>query len=140
MRHAWLLAVVVACSSSEPTARQNIGMQPPRGPSGGSAMPSGGSTGSTGLPITDNPTDVVPITPAEMAGSGGADAKGDGGPCVVGQFCGPLGPDPDNCGTVRFEQDVEIKREPGNLLIIFDQSLSMNDPWNATTKIVAAQE
>ncbi|HKU38749.1 MAG TPA: vWA domain-containing protein [Polyangiales bacterium] len=138
MRHAWLLAFVVACSSSAPSARQNIGAPPPAsGTAGRSAQPSGGSNG---LQIGDNPTDVVPITPAEMAGSGGAAAMGDAGPCQVGQFCGPLGPDPANCGTLRLEQDVEVKRQPGNLLVIFDQSLSMNDPWNATTKIVAAQE
>jgi hypothetical protein len=102
---------------------------------GGGGTPPVGQAGLGG----DNPRDVIPITPMEQAGAGGM-SNPDAGPCQVGQFCGPLGPDPANCGTLRLEQDVKITRHPGNLLIIFDQSVSMNDPWNGTTKILAAQD
>jgi hypothetical protein len=81
---------------------------------------------------------VIPVTPIQDVSDAGPN-KTDSGPCQVGQFCGPQGPDPENCGTLRLEQDVQVTRQPGNLLIVFDQSLSMNDPWAMTTKIVAAQ-
>ena len=61
------------------------------------------------------------------------------GPCVVGQFCRPTEPDPDHCGTLRLEPDVEITRSPGSLLVIFDQSASMDQPWGvAGSKLQAA--
>jgi hypothetical protein len=101
---------------------------------GAAATRGGGAAG-----FGSNPDGVVPVTPQEQAGGGGM-GNSDAGPCEVGKFCGPLGPDPDNCGTLRLEQDVKVTRHPGNLLIVFDQSLSMNDMWNATTKVAAAQD
>jgi hypothetical protein len=64
----------------------------------------------------------------------------DSGPCVEGQFCMPGGPDM-RCGSIRFDQDVEVTRTPGNLVIIFDQSGSMEQDWPAamTTKMEAAK-
>jgi hypothetical protein len=146
MRHsiAWGLSLVAvaACSSSD----NGI---PPRATSPQPALASGrsgGATAGTGAGVgvagfgNINPQDgVVPITPIQDAPDA-APKNPDAGPCEVGQFCGPQGPDPDNCGTLRLEQDVEVTRHPGNLLIVFDQSLSMNDPWGSTTKIVAAQQ
>lgn len=61
--------------------------------------------------------------------------------CEVGKFCPPAVPDPDNCGTLTLGQDIQIKHIPGNLLLVFDQSLSMSEPWGTTgqTKLAAAQ-
>jgi hypothetical protein len=45
-----------------------------------------------------------------------------------------------NCGTLRLESDVEIIRTPGNLLVIFDQSQSMDQAWSGGgSKLQAAQ-
>jgi hypothetical protein len=132
-----LVVLLGACSASEPDdgrlmPRPNKGI-PTAGQSGGG----GTGVGNAGFGPSPGGT-VTPIRPIETEDGGAPNP--DAGPCQVGKFCGPLGPDPDNCGTLRLEQDVEVTRHPGNLLIIFDQSLSMNDPWGATTKIVAAQE
>ena len=56
-------------------------------------------------------------------------------------FCKPTEPDPDNCGTLRLESDVEVTVTPGNVLIVFDQSGSMGDGWpgTGTSKLQAAQ-
>jgi hypothetical protein len=56
-------------------------------------------------------------------------------------FCASKGPD-GNCGTINFKPDVEVTRTPGNLMIIFDQSGSMDQDWQGTgkSKMVAARE
>jgi hypothetical protein len=148
MRHAigfcFALAVVSACSSSNMNAGggQRVVPGQPAAGSGIAPGPSAGAgtgSGAAGFGNAQNPGDgLVPVTPiVDVSDSGPKNP--DAGPCEVGKFCGPLGPDPDNCGSLRLEQDIEVTRHPGNLLIIFDQSLSMNDPWEQTTKIVAAQ-
>jgi len=78
------------------------------------------------------PVDGAAGTPASMSVPAG---------CEVGKFCAPTSPDPENCGTLTLEQDVEITRTPGNLLLVFDQSASMGEPWGATgqNKLGAAQ-
>jgi hypothetical protein len=84
-----------------------------------------------------SPTATVSVTPLPDAGPENTNT----GPCMVGAFCPPQGPDPDNCGTLRLEQDVEVKKHPGNILIVFDQSASMQEPWGTTgtSKLQAAQ-
>jgi hypothetical protein len=85
---------------------------------------------------------VAPDTQAGAGGGGGA-AGADDVPmgCEVGKFCKPMVPDPDNCGTLTLKQDVEVTRTPGNLLVLFDQSLSMQQAWGmgGQTKLQAAQ-
>jgi hypothetical protein len=148
MRHSlgWglVLAVTAACSGSDsgiPLRGPGPGAQPAlaAGRSGGATAGTGTGMSSTEFGNINPAPGVVPITPMEEKTDGGP-KNPDAGPCEVGQFCGPQGPDPDNCGTLRLEQDVEITRHPGNLLIVFDQSLSMNDPWGDSTKIIAAQQ
>jgi hypothetical protein len=109
--------------------------QAPRAGTGGMGMGAGGALGNFGN------TDASVNVPVQMnGGAGGAMAPSDAGPCVVGQFCKPSDPDPDNCGTLEFEPDVEVTRTPGNILVIFDQSMSMEMEWpsTASTKIAAA--
>jgi len=131
----------MACASESktpvrPTGPGGAQIGTPAAGSGG-ARPTGSGFSGNG---SDNPSHIVPITPQQ---SDGMDASmgPDTGPCEAGSFCGPQGPDPDNCGTLRLEQDVEVTRTPGNLLIVFDQSASMAEPWGMTggTKIAAAQ-
>lgn len=63
----------------------------------------------------------APAPPADGAAGTPANASVPAG-CEAGKFCAPTSPDPENCGTLTLEQDVEIKRTPGNLLLVFDQS------------------
>jgi hypothetical protein len=60
--------------------------------------------------------------------------------CTEG-FCQPKGADSD-CGSFIVNTDVQMTVTPGNLLVIFDQSVSMSEPWAATntTKLQAAQQ
>ena len=78
------------------------------------------------------------------SGSGGMDttggAVGDGGMCQSGQFCAPSGPDPTDCGSLTLDTNVKITTVPGNVLVIFDQSASMEEAWGSTTKLAAAQQ
>jgi hypothetical protein len=141
MRHSIGLCLIVgvcACSASNTgTGPRGVGTNP-GSLAAGSGVTSGAGPGSGTAGFGGPNGGLVGVTPIEDTDDAGTKHI-DGGPCVVGQFCGPLGPDPDNCGSLRLEQDIEITKKPGNLLIIFDQSLSMNDAWASTTKIVAAQ-
>src|SRR5689334_7649434 len=60
--------------------------------------------------------------------------------CTEG-FCQPKGADSD-CGSFIVNTDVQMTMTPGNVLVIFDQSVSMSEPWPATntTKLQAAQQ
>lgn len=129
----WILGSCLVCACSA----NAVG--PAR--SGGSA-PAAGSGAAT--PKSDNPGSpqdpgggLVAMAPAPSPHDAGIVADG----CQVGQFCKPLVPDPDNCGTLTLGQDIQIKHIPGNLLLVFDQSLSMSEPWGTTgqTKLLAAQ-
>ena len=91
------------------------------------------SNGAFGNSNAEAPT-LAPIDGAEEGGM-----SGDPQECEVGVFCESNEPDPDNCGTLRLEADVEVTRHPGNLLVIFDQSGSMDGGWGATSKLQAAQ-
>ncbi len=42
---------------------------------------------------------------------------------------GPAPDQPTNCGGVEVEPTIATTVVPGNLLVIFDESLSMNEPW-----------
>jgi hypothetical protein len=128
--------VVYGCAASEPGGGdidRNGGPITTAG-TGGSG-PAGGASGSGAF---GNPEESP--SGGATSGAGGDMASGAAGGCVVGQFCAPTNPDPDNCGTLRLETDVEITRTPGNLLVIFDQSGSMDENWEGSgSKLQAAQ-
>jgi Mg-chelatase subunit ChlD len=102
---------------------------------------------SAAAPITPSAqgnSDQVLLQPSVPPASGAAGTPADPNlpaDCEVGKFCAPTSPDPENCGTLTLQQDVEVKRTPGNLLLVFDQSASMAEPWGATgqNKLSAAQ-
>jgi hypothetical protein len=142
----WWRGAIVAllmggCAGDAPVG----GTRTPGGSSPGS-LPGGGGTGggaAAGTGSFGNPQD-----PAPNVGGGPAVAPTDpmaagaGGPCVVGQFCAPTAPDPDDCGTIEFQPDVQVTRTPGNLLVLFDQSGSMGERWQQAggqTKLQVAQ-
>jgi hypothetical protein len=134
----WVL--LAACSgegSKSGLGDRNGGINSPPTMAGtGGAAPGAGGTGAFG----NSDGGVPQFLPTAGAGGGGGAPAGDGGMCVVGQFCPENDPDPDHCGTLEFQPDVEIIRTPGNILIVFDQSMSMEMPWGnmGQSKIQAA--
>jgi hypothetical protein len=130
--------VVVACSAgdaaSDGDGREGNGAKGSAGTAsggGGSGAPGGGSTGTDAF---GNPLGPPPAAPPEQNG-------GAGSGCEVGMFCKSTDPDPGDCGSLRLETDVEITRTPGNMLVIFDQSGSMDQPWTGGggSKLQSAQ-
>jgi hypothetical protein len=133
---ALALANGAACSAADPE-REGGGIKP--SPAGAGGAGAGGASGAAGTTGVDNPMNN-PV--AGLGGFGGEVAGGQGGgggECEVGMFCGP-GLDEEGCGSLELESDVEVIREPGNLLVVFDQSMSMNESWGTTNKLQAAQD
>ncbi len=136
----WFLGLVVlfaACSSSPDDGSRrpgNTGNQSGSGPVGQSG--NGGKGPSAGSLSSDNPDASFPTLPdtPPMSMDNDQDA-GDG--CEEGKFCEPKGPDGD-CGSERLETDVKQIQKPGNVLVIFDRSGSMDADWNGTPKYQSA--
>ena len=61
-----------------------------------------------------------------------------GSRCQEGVFCPPATPDDPGCGSVTFDSDVEMVETPGNVLLVFDRSFSMDMTWNGMTRWQAA--
>ncbi len=137
----WAAMLALGCSAGDPegdSMRRGGGAASPGEPMGaGDAPIMSGGPGDFG---NSNAT-PVDLTSGTAGEDGAMQTPGDAQECEVGVFCAPTEPDPDNCGTLRLESDVEVTRTPGNLLVIFDQSGSMDDGWGATgtSKLQAAQ-
>ena len=147
---AGLACLLLACSQgSSPStgSRPGATSTPSNTPSAGSgAKPApaavAGSDGTGEAPTTDD----VLVTVSGAAGSGGAAAAaGSGGAagasdeeCEVGKFCKPMVPDPTNCGKLDLKTDTKTVLRPGNLMVVFDRSGSMEAAWNGTPKYQAA--
>jgi hypothetical protein len=141
----WAAGVVLlfvagcAAKAGEPPSRFN-----PNVAAGGGGSPSedmlaaaaGSGFDSQG---TDNPEKLAPTpTPAGTggsAGNGGADA-GDG--CEPGKFCAPNVPDPMDCGHTNLKTNVTKVDKPGNVMVVFDRSGSMEQDWNGMPKYLSA--
>lgn len=97
---------------------------------------SGDSTANPGLGVS-NPADIVPVSPpaADMPMDPMAGKPADD--CVDGTFCEPKGPDGD-CGSERLKTDLKIVQIPGNMMVIFDRSTSMEEMWNGVPRWQAA--
>ena len=136
-RWIWFASAVVLCScsatdtSTGSRAQQTASGTASQGPAAGSG--------------TDLPTGSADNNPSVLLEMPAAQAPVDSGivelGCEVGKFCKPSSPDPTNCGTLTLGQEIEVKKVPGNLLLVFDQSVSMSEPWGASgqTKLAAAQ-
>jgi hypothetical protein len=132
----WLVliaALELAACGGDSSGRDNVGSsshvsKPPVSGSGGSTANFGNNT-TGGVP-------TVPTVPHATTDAGFI----DGGLCEVGKFCAPSAADPDGCGTLTLQSNIQVTEQPGNLLIIFDQSASMNEPWGTTDKLTAAKD
>jgi hypothetical protein len=98
-----------------------------------------GNAGAGGA-SSSNPVDGFGNPTGNPTGNRPPQAMVDGGACTEG-FCGPTNPDGD-CGSFIVKTDVEVTVNPGNLLVIFDESASMVERWPATgtDKLSAARE
>jgi hypothetical protein len=101
------------------------------GQPGTKAGPGGTTTGAFG-----NSKAPVVQTPGQAAGTAGQPA-GSGGACMDGKFCAPTGADM-GCGTLTLASNVKKTTMPGNVLLIWDRSLSMNEDWNGMPRWQAA--
>jgi hypothetical protein len=129
-----LLLALAGCGASDPDRGIGQGGRTDSGTGGAS-----GTSGTGGAGGIDNPIGGPPL--AGLGGFGGVTGGmgGGGGSCVPGMFCAPV-IDEEGCGTLELETDVEVIREPGNLLVVFDQSASMNEDWGTSNKLQAAQD
>jgi hypothetical protein len=85
-----------------------------------------------------NPVGTMPIAPsADMPMDPMTGKPADN--CEVGKFCEPKGPDGD-CGSERLKTDLKVVQIPGNMMVIFDRSTSMEELWNGTPRWQAAGE
>ena len=130
-----VLLLSAACSASGEMERPTTGNngsagRPMTGGSGGRSGPTGGKFS------TDNPDGSIPTLPDTPPPSMMMDEDaGDG--CEEGKFCEPKGPDGD-CGSERVDTDTKTVQKPGNVLVIFDRSGSMDADWNGTPKYQSA--
>ena len=141
-----VLLCVAACAGGDPTTGRvvtpKIGL-----PAGGGAAPSSGTNGTgTGSSDTqsDNPDSKPLDTKIDNGGMNGllppppppAVDAGDG--CEVGKFCAPTEPDPTDCGKLELKTTTKTITMPGNVIVIYDRSTSMEMDWNGTPKFQAA--
>lgn len=102
----------------------------PNGPGaggGGAAAGTGGMTNLFGNPSAN--AEPLPMIVDETADE-----------CEVGERCAPTDVDPMDCGSLTLEPEVEVIRNPGNLLVIADKSQSMLDQWNGQIKYTASRD
>jgi hypothetical protein len=132
---SWLaLGIVLALGCSGSEAEQLRDGHNWSGAGGGvtSTGGAGGTSGAGGLDID------MPGAPMSFGGGGGGGEAGtmSSGECQVGVFCPPSTPDGDECGTLRLEG--EVSKVPGNVLLVFDRSFSMEMDWNGMLRYQAA--
>lgn len=138
MKHAYkarlatLLVVValVGCSAGSDEGDDTRESAGPGGPSGagvGGGSGVGGGAGSGGDGSFDNGSGFQPIPMVDASTE-----------CEVGSFCENTEPDPTNCGSLTLEGEVETIENPGNVLLIFDRSGSMDNNWNGQKRWEAA--
>ncbi|MDH5675002.1 MAG: VWA domain-containing protein [Myxococcales bacterium] len=134
-----LVLAAAACGGGDGDTTDGRG---PSGPSTG-GQPAAGEPGDGSGPASSGMFGNTNATAPNMMALANGGTLADGAvadDCEVGQLCVSDNPDEDDCGTLRLESDIEVTREPGNLLIIFDQSGSMDQPWgNGGSKLQAAQ-
>ena len=102
---------------------------------GGAALAACSAGGGEGRPLPAGTGNAAGTAASGgTGGSGGTGALGGFGGGATGgglNLDGSLGDGPvqdgDACGSATIPSDVEIT--PGNVLVLFDQSLTMGDPW-----------
>jgi hypothetical protein len=154
LRPRWVVSLLlvqcVACSATPhsalaPRRTNNETAQTPK-PGGAAGM--GGASGTPDQ--TDNPDNPTsPTVPMAMpmnmaagtgpaAGSGAANSGAAGDGCEVGKFCPNMEPDPTDCGKLELKTETKMVLKPGNVMVVFDRSGSMEADWSGMPKYQAA--
>jgi hypothetical protein len=142
IRWSCLAAVIAACSSST-SSNGDIGRPGSTGavpgPVGAGTAAVSGSTGTGGTkaPGFGNPTSTPAMSTGPRVLNDGGVPVADGSACVVGKFCAPTGAD-QGCGMLTLASTVKTVMKPGNVLIVWDRSTSMDEQWNNMVKWQAA--
>jgi hypothetical protein len=129
-----------AAKAVEPPSRFNPNVAAGSGaPSMDTVSDTPGSAG-TGIDTqADNPMMLAPMSAAAGAGGGAAGGGGDAGDgCQTGKFCAPMVPDPMDCGHTDLKTTVTKVDKPGNVMVVFDRSGSMEADWNGMPKYQSA--
>jgi hypothetical protein len=127
-----ILGILSACSSApEPANRPELRPNPSNPPaSTGGSFAAAGQVNGGGPVLSPGPQGGRPAAPPISIPVGGMGGQGGTGGAVT-------------CGSVQVEADVEVTETvietPGSVLFVFDQSTSMQEPWNGATKLVTAQ-
>jgi hypothetical protein len=141
-----LLLLASACSAGGDVAPQRFGSSNAAGNgSAGTSADTGnaGSSAPLGNNSTDNPTMLVMTSSSGGAGgAGGAKATAGAGAdptmCKSGMFCMNTTPDAIDCGHISIDTNITMIQRPGNVLVVFDRSTSMQQDWNGMPKYQAA--
>lgn len=136
-----LIALCAACSSTPTNTSRYTSPNSTNAKPGNADANGGSSTASDGggLSSTENPDEIKePVTPmaAPDAGIDAGQMTDDG--CVVGKFCPNKQPDNDTCGNLELRTNTKTINKPGNVLVVFDRSGSMEEDWNGSPKYQAA--
>jgi len=142
IRWSCLAAALAACSSSSSSNGDTGRPGTPGGVTGpvgaGTAAVSGATgTGGTKGPGFGNSTTAPVMSSGPRVINDGGVPVADGSACVVGKFCAPTGAD-QGCGMLTLASTVKTVMKPGNVLIVWDRSASMDDQWNGMVKWQAA--
>jgi hypothetical protein len=125
----WRSAILLLCGSMFASAGCAGDTSPGRAPvlsagrSGGNVPADGGADLGDGFGNRDA------RVPLPTVGDGG---RPDGG------LSSGDDPDSPNCGSIELEPMVNTVIEPGNLIVVFDNSGSMSAPWDGTPRWLAA--
>jgi hypothetical protein len=141
MRVAFMASVSLSASVLvSGCAEDTAGSRDQRNPAGTAGVSSAGVSGGTSAAGSSAGSFVPMAGTNSFAGTGVIAGSGaDGGDdCEAGVICAPTEPDPEHCGTLELKTDVEIIEMPGNVLMVFDRSGSMLDPWGVSTRWEAA--
>ena len=136
MRQQVFLSVFVAlcmigCAAADPERPAGSpSLMAGTGGRSGTGGGGGGASGTSGTGNVDNPDGTPP--PVVMVPDAGEE-------CPPGMRCNNNDtPDDDDCGSQTLTSTVETIDKPGNVLVIFDRSGSMNEEWNGSPKYEAA--
>jgi hypothetical protein len=142
-RASVLLLIISACSAANGSAPERSSVSTAAG-SGSGAPVMGTDSGGSSVPLdnhqTDNPTMLAPLGNSGGAGGATVDAgdDADGGNCKSGTFCQSNKPDSTDCGHINVNTNTTVVQKPGNVLVVFDRSTSMQQDWKGTPKYQAA--